>query len=842
MQAVYVILTSILSGFNCCLFVISDLRAGRNCSLETGSPGSDSASTGSDSPSLNALAGFSRSIPGPQVQRSQNTSTVSSLSVMVNGGINGNQTPPPVPPRLPMPGVMGNIHGQSPILENSFNSNHSVMSSPGQTQSTPVKSHPMRKQMPAMSPALSPLQPMCGRLQSNHKVTISYKSKQPNNQPPPPYTLSPGKQSVVIQGPPGHLQQPNGSYIMVSSAERQRQDVRIQVNQQGKGHPVAAQSKNSQTIITQVVESTSVSRPQLQTATGPAFQQQEKPGHHGSYVSSVQKMVNGPTQQPKRAGQVQISVKSDQHPGTEQVIFPRDNRHLDHNAFTTGNPNHLIIKFSNQSHPYGQTPNEYGYPVISETLSTSRSGSPMSTTTSGRNQSPMSFSSSGTSDIPDHPPPPYPGPSRSQKIAIVGQAQQPKPHTPLSLAYPVPKTQTVRSVPAGIQRGVATPPEQPPLPPRVPIMKNPPPPPPTGKDESQPPIPPKDFLLPKQQNRPSPGGQGQNSEQNDNGDTDLETVSNASDVSATENKRTCTSPIPERLPDTEENEILRRDSSVRNYSPAAYKFFMEQHVENLIKNYTQRQTRKFQLEKEMAKANLSADAQEQMRRMLQQKESNYIRMKRSKMKKDMFEKITKLGVGAFGEVHLVQKKDVMQLYAMKTLRKMDVYKRNQVAHVKAERDILAEADNEWVVKLYYSFQDRDNLYFVMDYIPGGDLMGLLIRKEIFDQSLARFYIAELVLAIESVHRMGFIHRDIKPDNILIDKFGHIKLTDFGLCTGFRWTHNSKYYQKGRLSPLSSFPYSSTIDTVCFTFLFVYKTILFMLQYMHYSLITTIFSL
>jgi len=155
---------------------------------------------------------------------------------------------------------------------------------------------------------------------------------------------------------------------------------------------------------------------------------------------------------------------------------------------------------------------------------------------------------------------------------------------------------------------------------------------------------------------------------------------------------------------------------------------------------------------------------------------------------------------------------------------------------------LAEADNEWVVKLYYSFQDRDNLYFVMDYIPGGDLMGLLIRKEIFDQSLARFYIAELVLAIESVHRMGFIHRDIKPDNILIDKFGHIKLTDFGLCTGFRWTHNSKYYQKGRLSPLSSFPYSSTIDTVCFTFLFVYKTILFMLQYMHYSLITTIFSL
>ena len=94
------------------------------------------------------------------------------------------------------------------------------------------------------------------------------------------------------------------------------------------------------------------------------------------------------------------------------------------------------------------------------------------------------------------------------------------------------------------------------------------------------------------------------------------------------------------------------------------------------------------------------------------------------------------------------------------------------------------------------WQDASHLYFVMDYIPGGDLMGLLIKEQIFDHELAQFYIAELVLAIESVHAMGFIHRDIKPDNILIDRDGHIRLTDFGLCTGFRWTHNSKYYQNG----------------------------------------------
>ncbi|KAM0732398.1 Serine/threonine-protein kinase LATS1 [Formica fusca] len=255
------------------------------------------------------------------------------------------------------------------------------------------------------------------------------------------------------------------------------------------------------------------------------------------------------------------------------------------------------------------------------------------------------------------------------------------------------------------------------------------------------------------------------------------------------------SPIPERKTMSIEKEEERRDCKVRNYSPQAFKFFMEQHVENILKSHKQRLYRRMQLETEMAKIGLSTEAQCMMRKMLSQKESNYIRLKRAKMDKSMFTKIKPIGVGAFGEVTLVRKLDTNQFYAMKTLRKADVLNRNQVAHVKAERDILAEADNEWVVKLYYSFQDKDNLYFVMDYIPGGDLMSLLIKLGIFKEPLARFYIAELTCAVESVHKMGFIHRDIKPDNILIDRDGHIKLTDFGLCTGFRWTHNSKYYQQ-----------------------------------------------
>ncbi|KAM6970792.1 serine/threonine-protein kinase LATS2 [Aplochiton taeniatus] len=258
-------------------------------------------------------------------------------------------------------------------------------------------------------------------------------------------------------------------------------------------------------------------------------------------------------------------------------------------------------------------------------------------------------------------------------------------------------------------------------------------------------------------------------------------------------KQIQTSPVPVRKNGRDEE---KRESRIKSYSPFAFKFYMEQHVENVMKTHQQKLNRRLQLEQEMSKAGLSEAEQEQMRKMLNQKESNYNRLRRAKMDKSMFIKIKTLGIGAFGEVCLTRKVDTGALYAMKTLRKKDVLNRNQVAHVKAERDILAEADNEWVVRLYYSFQDRDSLYFVMDYIPGGDMMSLLIRMGIFPEPLARFYVAELTLAIESVHKMGFIHRDIKPDNILIDLDGHIKLTDFGLCTGFRWTHNSKYYQKG----------------------------------------------
>jgi protein-serine/threonine kinase len=191
-------------------------------------------------------------------------------------------------------------------------------------------------------------------------------------------------------------------------------------------------------------------------------------------------------------------------------------------------------------------------------------------------------------------------------------------------------------------------------------------------------------------------------------------------------------------------------------------------------------------------------SEEKKHRQLQnhgRKESTFLRLRRTKLGLDDFSTVKVIGKGAFGEVRLVQKTDTGKIYAMKTLKKAEMFKKDQLAHVRAERDVLAESDSPWVVQLFYSFQDPNYLYLIMEFLPGGDLMTMLIKYDTFSDDVTRFYMAECVLAIEAIHQLGFIHRDIKPDNILIDKYGHIKMSDFGLSTGFHKNHDSAYYQR-----------------------------------------------
>ncbi|CAH1233608.1 CIT [Branchiostoma lanceolatum] len=145
-----------------------------------------------------------------------------------------------------------------------------------------------------------------------------------------------------------------------------------------------------------------------------------------------------------------------------------------------------------------------------------------------------------------------------------------------------------------------------------------------------------------------------------------------------------------------------------------------------------------------------------------------------------FETKTVIGRGHFGEVQLVRERCTGDMYAMKVLKKSDILSQESVAFFEEERDIMAKACSPWITSLQYAFQDTASLYLVMDFHPGGDLLNLLSRHDdVFEEKMAQFYLAEMVQALHCLHLMGYVHRDVKPDNILIDRTGHIKLADFG---------------------------------------------------------------
>jgi len=147
---------------------------------------------------------------------------------------------------------------------------------------------------------------------------------------------------------------------------------------------------------------------------------------------------------------------------------------------------------------------------------------------------------------------------------------------------------------------------------------------------------------------------------------------------------------------------------------------------------------------------------------------------------DSFKMIKVVGKGSFGKVFLVREKRTSEMFALKVLKKDNIIRRNQVEHTRTERSVLGYVKHPFIVGLKMAFQSRDKLYFVLDYCAGGELFFHLGKVGKFAEARACFYAAEITLAIDYVHNLDIVYRDLKPENVLLDSRGHVRLTDFGL--------------------------------------------------------------
>lgn len=150
---------------------------------------------------------------------------------------------------------------------------------------------------------------------------------------------------------------------------------------------------------------------------------------------------------------------------------------------------------------------------------------------------------------------------------------------------------------------------------------------------------------------------------------------------------------------------------------------------------------------------------------------------------DDFERITTLGAGSFGRVMLVKhtKAATEKYYALKILDKKKVIAMEQVEHTLYEKKILQALNHPFLVHMDFYFYDNSYLYFVLPFIMGGEMFGLLKKMTQFDEDLSKFYAAQVCLGLEYVHSLDLVYRDLKPENILIDGTGYLKITDFGFC-------------------------------------------------------------
>ena len=188
------------------------------------------------------------------------------------------------------------------------------------------------------------------------------------------------------------------------------------------------------------------------------------------------------------------------------------------------------------------------------------------------------------------------------------------------------------------------------------------------------------------------------------------------------------------------------------------------------------------------------------------------------MKKISLESFTTLkviGKGAYGKVFLVEEKGSGNIYAMKVLKKSAIIDERGKERVKTERDIIMQIRHPFIVTLHYSFQTDNKLFFILDFLNGGDLFTHITTTGKFKENRARFYTAEIVLALDHLHKNGIVYRDLKPQNIIIDSDGHVKLTDFGLSkTNFEQDQTNTIWGTIKyIAPetISGWKYNHTVD-------------------------------
>ena len=207
----------------------------------------------------------------------------------------------------------------------------------------------------------------------------------------------------------------------------------------------------------------------------------------------------------------------------------------------------------------------------------------------------------------------------------------------------------------------------------------------------------------------------------------------------------------------------------KKYLEKEKQYFKHEKLYNIINNYFNNIT------------NLSDSEKEEIKNAFFQKINGYNRLSRQKISEKRFEIISDIGKGGFGKVKLCRDRNTNEIFAMKKLKFELLINKAQLFHINTEKYILSlNNDNPWKAKLNYSFLNNGYLYFIMDYYPGGDFLHYMNGKDTLTEEEAKFYIAEIILAVDSLHKNNCIHRDIKPENIFIDQNGHLKIGDFGL--------------------------------------------------------------